>query len=134
MPPTNSNQVVAFFRFIRLFGVSMISILRVCEKHVDAIVAWDDDCHDGIPDRDDVQNVRWEFTTSPQLNDALIVGEFAYDMGWIASDKVELDEMKLKSFLVWDEDRTKIAIETLFKLKVQMIDGGEKTDSFFLHN
>ncbi len=128
-----SSQVVALFRFIRLFGVSMISTLRVCEKHVDALVAWDDDCHDGIPDHDDVQNVRWEFATSPYLNDALTVGEFAYDMGWISSDKVELDKMELQNVLGWDEDRIKSAIETLFKLKVQMLDDGEETDTFFLH-
>ncbi len=133
MSPTTSSQVVALFRFIRLFGVSMISILRVGEKHVEALVAWDDGCHNGVPNQDDVQKVRWAFATTPYLNDALAVGEFAYDMEWIASDNIELDEVELQRALGWDKNRIENAIKTLFKLRVQMIDDGVETDSFFLH-
>lgn len=133
MPIAVSSQVVSLFRFIRLFNVSMFITLRVCETHVDALIAWDDDCRDGIPDQDDTQNIRWDFVNSPHLDDALTVGETAYDLGWVVSDKIELDETELQSALNWDAERIRSAIKTLFKLKVKMIDSGQEADSLFLH-
>ena len=129
----DSLQVARFFRFMRLAGTSLFSILRIERECIHAVVAWEEDCRMGIPEPGDTQEVRWVCDTDPRVDDALAVGEYAYDAGWISIDRMTVDCRELEDNLGWDAKRVADAIDKLVQLKVQMIDDGEETDSFFLH-
>jgi len=133
MNSSTSSNVVRFFRYMRLFRVTCFSVLRVETDCIHALVAWNEDCPNGIPHPEDAQEVCWKYTVSYVIDDALIVGEYAYDKGWIASDKIEVDEAEIQQVLGWGADRVHIALKDLLKLRVPMIDDGEEEDAFFLH-
>jgi hypothetical protein len=133
MRDTISLQIVKFFRYMRLFGTNLFSILRVEGDRIYAIVAWSEDCKDGIPEAEDTQEVVWFRDVETETDDALSAGEYAYDAGWIASDKLTIDEQELKQALGWDGTRVTAAINRLFQIRVAMIDNGVEGDAFFLH-
>ncbi len=118
---------------MRLFRTTLFSIIRVETDRVHAVVAWDEDCQDGIPDAEDTQRVLWVCDPDTKIDDALTVGEYAYDAGWISSDKLTVDKNELLESLGWDRKRTTEAIDKLMQIRVPMIDDGEKSDVFFLH-
>lgn len=129
----SSDQIISFFRFMRLFDVSLFSILHKDSTFIHAIVAWADGCNNGIPDIEEVQEVCWGINGDPYLEDALFIGEYAYDTGCIVSDKINIKKRELREKLGWSEERIECALKTLSQIKVHMIDDGEKNDSFFLH-
>ncbi|MDD2601163.1 MAG: hypothetical protein PHO37_18390 [Kiritimatiellae bacterium] len=129
----DSTQVVSFFRYMRLFRVTCFSVLRVESECIHAIVAWSEDCSNGIPGSEDVQEVRWNYTSSETVDDALVIGEYAFDKGWITSDKLKLDEGEIQRSLCWDKERVYKALKELMMLRVQMIDDEREVDAFFLH-
>ena len=129
-----SLQVVRFFRFMRLFGATMFSVIRVGHDSIRAVVAWEDDCELGIPDPEDAQEVRWTWDAASETDDALTVGEYAYEAGWISLDRIRVDQEELRNGLGWNPERVTNAVDTLLRLRAQMIDDGHPTDSFFLHS
>lgn len=133
MHQSDSLQVVRFFRFMRLAGTSLFSVLRIERDCIHAVVAWKEDCRLGIPDPKDTQEVRWVCDTDPRVDDALTVGEYAYDAGWISIDRIALDCREIEDGLGWNAKRVTDAIDKLMQLRAPMIDDGEETDAFFLH-
>ncbi len=129
----SSVDTVNLFRFIRLFGISSFSILSVTKSQIRAIVAWADDGQKGFPEHDDAQEIFWNIPEREDMSDALSLGEFAYDNGWILSDMILISRVELKSEIGWDTKRFDLAIDMLLSTNVPMIDDGEETDSFFLH-
>jgi hypothetical protein len=128
-----SIQIVMFFRFMRLFRTTLFSILKIEAGRIHALVAWEEDCRDGIPDAEDTQRVLWICDEDSKIDDALTAGEYAYDAGWIDSDRLSIEEGELQESLGWDIERTTAAVKKLTRIRVLMIDDGEETDSFFLH-
>jgi len=128
-----SFQVVSCFRFMRLFGTSSFSVVRISTSAVSALVAWPEDCHCGVPSVEDTQQITWEHDSSAELSDCLTVGEFAHDAGWICSDIINVSETELKRGLQWHEERVRNAVTKLLSLRVRMVDDGVETDFFFLH-
>ncbi len=97
------------------------------------LIAWEEDCQNGIPDAEDVQEVKWVCSIDSKIDDALIVGEYAYDAGWIFSDRLAINENELQESFGWNDERTVKAVDKLMQLRVSMVDNGQETDSFFLH-
>ena len=128
-----SVQIVRFFRFMRLFRITFFSIVRIEADYIYAVVAWEEDCLNGIPDNDNVQHVKWYHDADPTVDDALTVGECAYEYGWISIDKLSINISKISEDIGWDKKKIKLAVDKLKKIKVAMIDDGVEGDSFFLH-
>ena len=128
-----SVQLVRFFRFMRLFRITLFSIVRIETDYIYAVVAWEEDCLNGIPDNDNVQPVKWYYDADPIVDDALTVGECAYEYGWISIDKLSINASRISEDLGWDKKKIKLAVDKLKTIKVSMIDDGIEGDSFFLH-
>ena len=126
-------QIILFFRFMRLFRISFFSILRSSPENILAIVAWEEDCQNGIPEIEDIQEVIWVIDTDTTVDDAIALGEYAYERGWISLDHIKIDELQIQQDIGWDSSRCSKAIQKLLQIKVQMIDDGKEGDSFFLH-
>jgi len=133
MTDNSSTHTIDFFRFMRLFRITLFSIIRVETDCIYAVVAWEEDCKNGLPDAEDAQEVLWTRVTRTEIDDALTVGEYAYDAGWISSDRLTVDESELQESFGWSSDRVFKAIDKLFRIKVKMIDDGMEGDSFFMH-
>ncbi len=133
MAHMNSLHVVRFFRFMRLFGVTMFSVLHSDHNYIRALVACDDGCEFGIPNLEESQEVQWACSMEPLLDDALTLGEYAYDAGWIYIDKMTIEPETLQTVLGWDVERVAAATQKLLRIRARMIDDGEATDVFFLH-
>jgi hypothetical protein len=128
------SAIVESFRFMRLFNISFFSVLKAEEGIVRALVAWPDDCKDGFPSIKTAQEIEWRSTKSEDRDDALTAAEWAYDNGWIRSDKLHLDKARLQRALGWDSQRLSRAVEILLKLRAERIDDGTGGDAFLLHS
>ena len=128
-----THQITLFFRFMRLFSVSLFSITKVTPENIHAIVAWEDDCRKGIPDIEDTQEVLWMLDINAATDDAITLGEYAKEHGWISSDRIKMNEAQMQHDLDWNSSRLSKAIQKLFQLRVQMIENGYEEDSFFFH-
>ncbi len=127
-----NKQIVRFFRFMRLFRISFFSLLEMEPHRIRAVIAWEDDCVAGIPDTGDRQEVVWNcFEAS--TDDALEVGEYAYDAGLIASDRIRIDADDIQRQFGWNTARSRAALVMLLQMRVTMIDDGKEGDEFLLH-
>ncbi len=134
MARNNSITVVQLFRFMRLFGITLFSILEVTDEYVRALVAWEDGCNSGIPDPEEVQEVVWRQGIAGMSEDALVVAEHTYDVSSGHDvDRLKVDRDTVGTALGWSTDRVGRAISDLLKIRVDMIDDGEVTDGFQLH-
>ena len=118
---------------MQLFDVVFFSLLSTSENKISAVVAWAEDCIGGIPHPDDVQEIEWVKSDAPNFDDALTLGEYAKDNGWIDSDRLCATLVNLQNGLNWPLERLEPAIKTLLKINVKMFDGGKSSDSFFFH-
>ena len=128
-----SVQLVRFFRFMRLFRITLFSIVSIERDNIYAIVAWKEDCVNGLPEREDGQMVKWSNDDDSVIEDALLLGECAYESGWIDMDKLNINFKMLSVMLGWRKERIVKAIDKLKNIKVIMIDNDEESDAFFLH-
>ena len=128
-----SVDIVNLFRFMRLFGITLFSILFATDRQINAIVAWPDDCRKGLPKSEDVQEILWHIPAPKNIDDALRLGELMYDKGWVSSDRITISISELQDEIHWERKRLNNSIETLLSIKVSMIDDGRETDFFFLH-
>lgn len=127
------QQIIFCFRFMRFFGIGFFSLIRVQSECLGVLVAWQEDCYDGIPEKDDVQEVLWLFDSDPALEDALIIGEFVSETGGISSDRIMIKYSELERQFDWDSRRIRSAAKKLLSIKVKMIDDGKESDFFMLH-
>ena len=130
---STSIQIVRFFRFMRLFRVTLFSIISIETKYINAIVAWNKDYSTMLPDENDTQMVRWYNNKNKYLDDALTLGECAYELGGIDSDIITIDIEKMLIVLGWNLKKCELAFKNLKEIKVSMIDNNEESDFFFLH-
>lgn len=125
--------IVDCFRFMRLFGISVFSVLKADSGIVRALVAWPEDCTAGLPAAKDAQEIEWRTPQSGNVDDALTVAECAYENAWIESDILHAGEDQLQRALGWDSLRISRALDTLVELRAGMIDDGNVGDAFLLH-
>ena len=128
-----NKQIVRFFRFMRLFRVSLFSLLDIKPQRIRAIIGWKEDFIGGIPDSEDTQEVIWDCRSEETIDDALDVGEYAYDAGLIKSDRISVNVGDIQGQFGWKTARSEAALNTLLQLRVRMIDNGKETDEFLLH-
>ena len=129
----DSKDVVALFRFMRLFEISLFSILAITDRQIKAAVAWEDDCRNGLPEYSDLQEIVLQRPLSDNIDMALNLGEYIYDNGWISIDKITISLTMLQRKINWTDNQFQEAIETLLSFKVSMVDNGKEGDSFYLH-
>lgn len=118
---------------MRLFGISMFCVLAAEDDYIRALVAWADACQDGIPDREDMQEVRWACRSDTLIDDALTIGEYAFDAGWVSSDKISIEHNATRIALGWDDEKIACATNELLQTCADMLDANEVTDVFQLH-
>ena len=126
-------QMARFFRFMRLFRITLFSVVSIESGYIYAIVAWEEDCVNGLPELEDSQMVRWSVDDDSIIEDALMVGECAYESGWIDMDKLSIDLKMMSDMLGWSQERIVVAMDKLKRIIVTMIDNNEEGDTFFLH-
>ena len=131
---SGSVQMGRFFRFMRLFRITLFSVVSIESGYIYAIVAWEEDCVNGLPELEDSQMVRWSVDDDSIIEDALMVGECAYESGWIDMDRLNIDLKIISDMLGWSQERIVGALDKLKKIKAIMIDNNEKGDAFFLHD
>ncbi len=130
---SGSQNTIRLFRFMRLFGISLFSILSLSKDKISAIIAWPDSCKNGFPDPDESQEILWHIYQNEDIDDALLMGEYAYDNSLISSDKFIISKSRLQDTIGWDSVRFERAVNTLLSIRVKMIDDGEETDEFLIH-
>ena len=133
MKNTLTYQIVLFFRFMRLFRISLFSIVEVTSDKIRAIVAWDEDCKNGLPEIEDTQEVLWIIDDDNIIEDAILLGEYAYEANSISLDCLDINKGQIQKCLGWDHSRFQSAFHKLLTIRVKMIDNGKEGDSFFLH-
>lgn len=136
MKPANhgmDGEIIRCFRFMRLFGVTFFGILRVTGEELHAIVGWHEGSKNDIPADEDIQEICWRAAKTPNIDDALAAGEYAFARGWISGDHLQANKAEVQTGLGWSSDRVSQALDSLFRLRAPMIDDGQQTDAFLLH-
>ena len=129
----NSEDIVNLFRFMRLFRINRFKIILRNEEIIRAQVGWPDDGSINNDEVTEVQDIEWKIVRENSMGRALDLGEFILDNNLIAIDKVIIGQKELQDKIGWNADEFSSALDMLLSIKVYMLDGEEKTDSFFLH-
>ena len=128
-----NTQIVLFFRFMRLFGITEFRLLECQEARIDAMVGWQGASKVPVDEDEEIQAVRWLCLPPERLADALLLGEYAQLVGAIDIDRVSLVPARAQAALQWEPSRFDEAYENLLAIRVPMLDEGTETDIFFLH-
>ncbi len=122
---------VALMRYLCLFEISFFSILSSDEHCIIALIAWEEDCVDGIPSKEDLVKVKWEYDNFSQLEDALFLGECLYEGKLIDNDRIIVDYTFIEEKTNWSHSRMNKALDDLQEIVVHEIE--DNGDAFFLH-
>lgn len=128
-----TRMISYLFRFMLAFEINRFWIFSASETSIKARVGWP---NNGVPDYDEneeVQDIEWDIQYLDNLEDALEVLEYLIDNDLMRSDKIKVGRETLFERMNWEKTRYNAAINTLLSIKVDMLDGGRKTDYFFVH-
>lgn len=128
-----TRTVSYLFRFMLLFGINRFWILDVSENVVKGRVGWGDDGTPNYDEDEEVQDIEWDVQDFDNFEDALEISEFLIDKHLMLSDKITIDRGELSKQVGWESSRYDAAVNTLLRVKVDMLDEGKKTDYFFIH-
>ena len=151
---SKDKTIELLHRFMKLFKIDQFTVHSSDNRLIKAQVGWPSELD--VPDdpEDDIQDIEWDLDECSIPEDSLIIAESVFKAGKIDIDKLciglddfvaqeERSQSDIDQFILdqlanfappnWDKERTEKAIDELFKIKVHMIDDGEKTDYFFLH-
>lgn len=133
MTKSTTRMISYVFRFMLIFEINRFWVFSASETSVKARVGWADD---GVPDYDEdeeVQDIEWDVQCFDNFEDALELSEYLIDNKLIRVDKITIDREELCNRISWGKDRYDAAINTLLRIKIDMLDNGRKTDYFFIH-
>ena len=121
-----------------VFEIDRFSISEISEGAIRATVGWPDDgTQKDYDPKEETQEILWSVQDFQNIDDALTVLETAADLEKFDMDLIRLEPNDLSKIVAtkynWNEDKITEAIDTLLKIKVNMIDNGQATDSFFVH-
>ena len=116
-----------------IFEIDRFWILNVSSTTIRAKVGWPDDGRPNYDANEEVQDIEWDVQYFQNIQDALQVSEFLFDAGYFRGDKILIDKDRIYREIGWEKARTESAIDTLLRIKVDMLDDGEKSDYFFIH-
>lgn len=129
----NIQKANQLFRFMTAFGIDRWKLISTSEKSVCAVVGWPDEGQPFYDPEEETQEIRWKIQNLDLINESLGLLERLYSSGHFDSDKITISREQLFIFTQWDKNKLDKVIETLLSIKVDMIDDGEKTDSFFVN-
>jgi len=125
-------QQKAIETFLRLFGCSHILFTQPSPTRVCGRVAWAD-----APEH--FQEFAADTSQRPLTDDSLALAEFLHAHNLVDIDMISISRSEvLKIFSLaghsdWTPDRLNAALDDLEEFRVHMVDNGEETDIFFLH-
>ena len=119
--------------FLRLFGCSQILFTQPSPTRVCGRVAWDD-----APE--DFQEFAVDPSQRPLTDDSLALAEFLHARDLVVgTDRIAIPRSELLAMFSlaghsdWTPDRLNAALDDLEEFRIHMVDNGEETDIFFLH-
>jgi hypothetical protein len=125
---------------MNIFDITTFQIIRSDSVVVSAQVGWlagDLQRYNYSNAEDEIQEIEWTIQHVERIDDALELAELIYDNGGIESDNIKFgkDEVTLLAGNAkgWGESDVEVVLDSLLKIRVDMIDGKEKSDYFFLH-
>lgn len=113
--------------FFQLFHCYIIEI-KLSDRKAEGIVCYED-FHD-------IQQFVWNYNHNNSIEDAIILAETLWHEKLINGDKIIVTEEDIKKILHkknWSEDAISNSISFLLTVRVNMVDDGEVTDSFYIH-
>lgn len=133
----STRDTARLFRYMLLFDIDRFELYDDNKSVINACVGYPDDGSDDYDKNEEIQNIQWTIQNFSNIDDALCVADVLRDNEYIYSDKITISENALhKECDVrygWDLSRFEKALDTLLKIRVDMIDDGKKTDYFFVH-
>lgn len=124
---TNKRQIF-LEQFLGLYGVDEIKITEIDKDKINGIAIY--------LDEDATQEFSWQMSEDKVPSDDLIeLIQIIKNNGFNRTDKVTVSPDELFEKTGW-KDRNKFdnTFEELFEVEVKMIDDGEETDSYFMHD
>ncbi|MBR4452638.1 MAG: hypothetical protein IKS33_00095 [Bacteroidales bacterium] len=113
--------------FFQLFQCYLLEI-KISDGKVEGVVCYED-FHD-------IQQFIWNYNHNNSIEDAIALAEILWQEKLINGDKIIVTEEDIKKILhekKWSEETISNSINFLLNVRVNMIDNGEVTDSFFVH-
>ena len=113
--------------FFQLFQCYLLEI-KISDGKVEGVVCYED-FHD-------IQQFIWNYNHDNSIEDAIALAEILWQEKLINGDKIIVTEEDIKKILhekKWSEETISNSINFLLNVRVNMIDNGEVTDSFFVH-
>ena len=113
--------------FFQLFQCYLLEI-KISDGKVEGIVCYED-FHD-------IQQFIWNYNHNNSIEDAIALAEILWQEKLINGDKIIVTEEDIKKILhekKWSKETISNSINFLLNVRVNMIDNGEVTDSFFVH-
>lgn len=133
----NNDRIaqLVFLKVAVLFGANRINIRKSSKGVIDAIVGWPDQGQLHYDESDEQQEVIWNYGI---LNpDVSLVLEYIDGASLMRGDRIDqprgVVESQLCQAFNWSGDRVRSAVDELLQIRIDMVDGGARTDSFFLH-
>jgi len=123
----SNNRQIFLNSFLRLFGVDKIELKDVSLQKITGTAIYDDEGR---------QDFCWNIAEDKVPSDDLIeLIKIIYKKRDSQIDKIKetSDELFLKTGWT-DREKFNEVFAELFKVEVKMIDDGEETDSFFIHD
>jgi hypothetical protein len=114
--------------FLGLYGVDEIKITKFANDKICGLAIY--------PDENDAQEFCWHITEDKVPSEELInLIEIIKYNRFNETDKVTVSADRLFEKTEWmDRDKFDKIFNELFQIEVRMIDDGEETDSFFMHD
>ncbi|MBO6727864.1 MAG: hypothetical protein JJ911_19555 [Rhizobiaceae bacterium] len=128
----NSRPISQLFRFLTVFGIDRFTLLAVDSAVIRAKIGWPSDGSDRYDADEEIQEVSWSVDHDPVLGDALWLLQELSMREQICSDKITASESEILA-LVAELNLARNSLEKLLSIRVDMLDGGTKTDFFFVH-
>ncbi len=125
---TKDKRQIFLEQFLGLYGVDKIEITKFDKDKIDGIAIYLDD--------DDTQEFSWHMTEDKVPSDDLIeLIQIIKNNGFNRTDKVTVSPDELFEKTEWtDRNKFDKTFDELFEVEVKMIDDGEETDSYFMHD
>ena len=153
-PISTDKAIELLHRFMKLFEIDRFTVHSSDNRLIKAQVGWPSELDVPDKDEDDIQDIEWALDECMILEDSLVIAENVFKAGKLDTDKLcigvddfvsqgERNEADIDQFIFdrladfapseWNKKRIEKAIESLFKIKIHMIDDGKRVDFFFLH-
>lgn len=112
--------------FFSVFHAYIIDV-QVRKNRVEGIVMYADN---------DIQQFVWHYSDLSRIEKSFQILDILLEGKWINNDKIVISRQMLAGHLDclgWNKKDISETINSLLSFRVNMVDDGEETDSFFIH-